>query len=223
MSDLISIKGGKDGLRIMIDAEAEWATVLEQLQVQFTQSGSFFAGAKLTLEIGDRLLRHEQVEGLLELMQQHGLSPEAIGATDRQSRNLARAAGLTARPLPRYESAPSSSAPESEALLLTKTVRSGQVVRHSGHITLIGDVNPGAEIVAGGSVIVWGRLRGFVHAGALGNREALICALELRATQLRIADQIARTPEGAGSSGPEIARLTNEQIVVEGWDVPRRG
>ncbi len=223
MSDLISIKGSKDGLRIMIDAEAEWVTVLEQLQVQFTQSGSFFSGAKLTLEIGDRLLHQEQVEALLRLMQQHGLSPEAIGATDRQSRNLARAAGLTARPLPRYESTPPSSAPESEALLLTKTVRSGQVVRHSGHITLIGDVNPGAEIVAGGSVVVWGRLRGFVHAGALGNREALICALELRATQLRIADQIARTPEGAGNSGPEIARLTNEQIIVEGWDTQRRG
>jgi septum site-determining protein MinC len=223
MSDLISIKGGKDGLRITIDAAAEWATVLEQLEVQFTQSGSFFAGAKLTLEIGDRSLHEEQVAALLGLMQQHGLSPEAIGATDRQSRNLARAAGITARPLPRYESPPPNSAPESEALLLTRTVRSGQVVRHSGHVTLIGDVNPGAEIVAGGSVIVWGRLRGFVHAGALGNREALICALELRPTQLRIADQIARTPDGAGSSGPEIARLTNEQIIVEGWDAHRRG
>jgi septum site-determining protein MinC len=224
MNEAISIKGGKDGLRVQIDAAAEWATVLEQLQAQFTQSGSFFSGAKLTFEIGDRSLSQEQVSALLSMMQQYGLHPEAIGATDRESRNVLRAAGLTARPLPRYESTPQvAAAPESEAILLTRTVRSGQVVRHSGHITLIGDVNPGAEIVAGGSVIVWGRLRGLVHAGALGNREAVVCALELRPTQLRIADQITRAPEGATNAVPEIARLANEQITVEAWDVYRRG
>jgi septum site-determining protein MinC len=223
MSDTISIKGGKDGLRVQIDPAVEWSLVLEQLAAQFTQSGSFFNGAKLTLEIGDRALNEEQVSALVRIMQQHGLQPEAIGATDRESRNVLRAAGLTARPLPRYEQTASVTAPESEAILLTRTVRSGQVVRHSGHITLIGDVNPGAEIVAGGHVIVWGRLRGLVHAGALGNRDAIVCALELRPTQLRIADQIARTPEGAVSAVPEMARLTSEQITVEQWDIHRRG
>jgi septum site-determining protein MinC len=144
----------------------------------------------------------------------------------RESRNAARSAGLHARV------APPSGAPnvhaaashESEATLITRTVRSGQVVRHQGHITLIGDVNPGAEVIAGGSVVVWGRLRGMVHAGALGDDRALICALELRPTQLRIANLIARTPEEASGPppAPEVARIDEQHIVVEAWELYRR-
>jgi septum site-determining protein MinC len=107
-------------------------------------------------------------------------------------------------------------------MLVARTVRSGQVVRHQGHVTLIGDVNPGSEIIAGGNVVVWGRLRGLVHAGALGNRSALICALELRPTQLRIADLIARTPEGVAGQIPEVARVEDEHIIVEAWEVYRK-
>ena len=51
------------------------------------------------------------------------------------------------------------------AVLLKNTLRSGRVIRHVGHVIVIGDVNPGAQIIAGGDVIIWGRLRGTVHAG----------------------------------------------------------
>jgi septum site-determining protein MinC len=95
------------------------------------------------------------------------------------------------------------------------------VVRHQGHITILGDVNPGAEIVAGGSIIVWGRVRGTVHAGALGNREAVICAIDLLPTQIRIADLIARSPDGPGERGPLIARIVGDQISVGDWDAKR--
>lgn len=107
-------------------------------------------------------------------------------------------------------------------MLLTRTVRSGQVLRHSGHITLIGDVNPGGELIAGGSVVVWGRLRGFVHAGALGNAEAVVCAIELRPTQIRIAEQFATTPHNAGPHLPEVARIDGSQIIVEPWEVYKK-
>lgn len=225
MSDLISIKGGREGLRLRLDDTADWKAVIEHLQEQLVKNQSFFAGAKLTVDIGDRQLDEQQMSEMLKLMQHHGVQAEALSATARESRNAARAAGITARPLPRYPEpgpVPGGPSPESEALLVTRTVRSGQVLRHHGHITLIGDVNPGAEIIAGGSVIVWGRLRGLVHAGALGNAEALICALELRPTQLRIADQIARAPETSGRLSPETARIEGGQIVVEPWESAKR-
>ena len=122
----------------------------------------------------------------------------------------------------RGSSEPAPAVPGVDALLITRTVRSGQVVRHSGHITLIGDVNPGGELIAGGSVIVWGRLRGFVHAGALGNTEAVVCAIELRPTQLRIAEQIAAGPGGSRHTPPEVARIEGGQIVVEPWESYRK-
>jgi septum site-determining protein MinC len=87
---------------------------------------------------------------------------------------------------------------------------------------VVGDVNAGAEIVADGSIIIWGRLRGTVHAGATGAAKALVCALELKPTLLRIADQLARTPDNHRPSGPEQASLVSGQIVVVPWDAPRR-
>jgi septum site-determining protein MinC len=105
-------------------------------------------------------------------------------------------------------------------LFVRRTLRSGQSIQHDGDICIIGDVNPGAEVVGGGDVIVWGSLRGVVHAGAGGDSEAVICALQLAPTQLRIADLRGRGPEG-GVPGPravpEMARIAEGHIVVEAW------
>lgn len=103
------------------------------------------------------------------------------------------------------------------AILVRRTLRSGFSLKHSGHVIVIGDVNPGAEIIAGGNVLVWGRLRGVVHAGADGNEEAIVCAMDLSPTQLRIAGQIAITPQRRGKSQPEMARLQAGKVVAEPW------
>ncbi|MEI7645915.1 MAG: septum site-determining protein MinC [Chloroflexales bacterium] len=224
MSDLISIKGGREGLRLRLDDVVDWQVLTDALAQQLAQKSGFFVGARLMLEIGDRTLNDAQMADLLGLMQQHGVLVESLGATARESRDAARASGLAARPLPRYaEPTAPASASEHDGMLVTRTVRSGQVLRHHGNITLIGDVNPGAELIAGGSVVVWGRLRGLVHAGALGNADAVVCALELRPTQLRIAEQITRAPDGAGRLSPETARIEGGRIVVEPWEGSKRG
>lgn len=222
MNELINIKGGREGLRLQFDAEAGWPLLLAALREQLSQNGSFFSGARLVIDIGERQINADQVAEVLALMQQHGVQLEALSAGARESRAAARAAGLTARPPVQRRVDLPSVAPDSEAQLLVRTVRSGQVVRYHGHVTLIGDVNAGAEIIAGGSIIVWGRLRGVVHAGALGSRQEVICALELQPTQLRIADLITRTPEGQHSHLPEVARIEGDQIIVETWVPSRR-
>ena len=85
-------------------------------------------------------------------------------------------------------------------------------------LLVIGDVNPGAEVVAGGNVVVWGKLRGMVHAGAMGDDSAIVCALSLAPTQLRIGNHIARPPdEKKASPIPEVARVRDDRIVVEPW------
>jgi septum site-determining protein MinC len=105
-------------------------------------------------------------------------------------------------------------------LVARRTLRSGQQLRHPGSVAVLGDVNPGAEIVAGGDIIVWGKLRGTVHAGAMGNDKAIVCALDLAPTQLRIAQYIARSPEGRRRKPiPEVARVRKGQIVAESWEV----
>src|SRR5205823_5759540 len=132
---------------------------------------------------------------------------------------LARSTGIAARPLTR---AAAENEDRGEAIFVSRTIRSGQVIRHHGHVTILGDVNAGSEIIAGGTVVVWGRLRGTVHAGAMGDRQAIICALELTPTQLRIADLIARTPEDSAGRFPEVARIEGDRISVEVWEAYRR-
>jgi septum site-determining protein MinC len=79
-------------------------------------------------------------------------------------------------------------------------------------------VNPGAEIVAGGDIVVWGVLRGMVHAGYPDNEQALVCSLLLAPVQLRIAHLLSRPPEGyEAQPRPEVATIRNGQIVVEAW------
>ena len=218
MSNLIAIKGSKDGLRLQLDEAADWPIVLEALRGQFGQGANFFHGAQIIVDIGERALSEDQLTTLLSLMKQHGVRPESLASTARESRNAARAAGLAARPLARSAEADE----RGEAGFIARTIRSGQVVRHHGHVTVLGDVNAGAEIIAGGNVIVWGRLRGTVHAGALGDRAAIIGALELAPTQLRIADLIARSPEGGANAFAEVAFVENDQINVEAWDAYRK-
>jgi len=105
-------------------------------------------------------------------------------------------------------------------VLIRRTLRSGQVVQYPGHVVVIGDVNPGAEIIAGGDVVVWGKLRGIVHAGATGDDEAMVCALSLAPLQLRIGNHIARAPEGREDlpERPEMASVQDGEIVAEPWE-----
>jgi septum site-determining protein MinC len=102
--------------------------------------------------------------------------------------------------------------------MIKHTLRSGRIVYSDGHVVVFGDVNPGAEIVAAGDVIVWGRLRGTVHAGSNGDEHAVVCALDMTPTQLRIAGHIVISPpDKRRKPKPEVALVRDSQIVVEAW------
>ncbi len=87
-------------------------------------------------------------------------------------------------------------APEAlPTLYLRKTIRSGQSISSDGNIVIIGDVNPGSEIIAKGDITVWGILGGIAHAGSDGNNYAKIRALKLNPVQIRIGEVFARRPD----------------------------
>lgn len=128
------------------------------------------------------------------------------------------------RPIPVPDLASLAEAPEEDAqggrrtLTLRRTVRSGTLVEYDRDIVVLGDVNSGATVRAGGNVLVLGRLRGVVHAGAQGDEDAVILAFDLSPTQLRIAGHIAIAPERAGAdSRPEVAVVREGAILIEPW------
>lgn len=107
-------------------------------------------------------------------------------------------------------------------LYIHRTLRSGQSITSEGNIVIIGDVNPGAEIVAKGDITVWGILGGIAHAGSDGNTYSRIRALKLNAIQLRIGGIFARRPDTVNipyvqktdTFTPEEARVNRKNIVI---------
>lgn len=192
---------------------------MSTLEASLRDAGGFFKGGRVILELTEA---HDLDEATLTkvrtLLETYELQLDAIVGGNAATQRLARTHGLLAR-----LTAPTKT-PEGatgNAQLEQRTLRSGQRLHHPGHIILLGDVNPGAEIVAGGNVIVWGKVRGVVHAGAMGDTDALICALALSPSQLRIANLIARAPEGQVQRAmqPEMAHIREGVIVVEPWTV----
>jgi septum site-determining protein MinC len=94
------------------------------------------------------------------------------------------------------------------------TLRGGQSLQQLGSLIVVGDVNPGAELVATGDIVVFGALRGTAHAGAQGDATARVFALELAPTQLRIATLIAADDGARRLREPEVAFVAEGRIVL---------
>jgi septum site-determining protein MinC len=235
----INIRGTSEGVVVNIGA-GDWNSLVAELTARLEHAASFFKGGRVALYVGPRQLSQDDVEHLGVLLQQHAMSLWAVVGDSEETRQVVTALGLeteltASRSPARMEPgrAPGVGQPsrltdeaggeelpaEGGAVLVRRTLRSGQTVRHTGHVVVIGDVNPGAEIIAGGDVVVWGRLRGTVHAGAGGDDAAVVCALVLAPTQLRIGSHIARSPGGEPGRRilPEVAAVQGDQIVAKPW------
>lgn len=120
-------------------------------------------------------------------------------------------------------SAPETFDPGTRVLTIEHGLRSGQVIHYSGDVIVYGDVNPGAEVVADGNVLVLGALKGMVHAGSNGDDAAMVLAFDLRPTQLRIGRRIAFPTDSPNRAvdnySPQIAWVRGDSILVE----PYRG
>lgn len=228
----ISIKGIRDGLLITVSSLPAYENLLQELTVEVEAKKTFLRGSRVVLEVGGRLLNRDQVTALQELFAQNGMALWAVLSKREATREATRDLGLATRLPGSVMDLQGNGRPEpaiplgqrqeqtvpANALLIKETLRSGRAIYYEGHIIIMGDVNPGAEVVADGDVIVWGKLRGLVHAGATGDLQARVCALDLSPTQLRIANQIAITPKSKRHTPvPEMAVIRDNQIIAEAW------
>jgi septum site-determining protein MinC len=108
-----------------------------------------------------------------------------------------------------------STPPPTRSQTVHRTLRSGTVIRFDGDVTVFGDVNPGAQIVASGNVVVLGALKGQVHAGCEGDPKAFVLALDLQPTQVRIGTHIAQFDARRTAGGTRIAVVRDEAIAIE--------
>jgi septum site-determining protein MinC len=214
----------------------EWSQLWEQLQQRLESSAKIWPpNTAVCLMANDRLIDPRQFEQLESALSGANLSLERVVTNRRQTAITAVTAGYSVEqksPALRLSEANAvkfASLPVvpmlAEPLYLETTLRSGTEVRHPGSVVVVGDTNPGSAIIADGNILVWGRLRGVAHAGANGDRECQIMALQMEPTQLRIADQVARSPEKAPNQFyPEVASIGAEGIQISrASEITKRG
>ena len=208
---LVQIKGVRDGL-LATFAEAAWEDQCSTLLAQIDERPAFFQGARLALDVGSQVLKVNDLVGLRDRLSERNVTLWAVLSESQVTEHTSQLLGLATRiskPRPEEQKVAEAMS-EDSALFITKTLRSGKRIEFPGNVVILGDVNAGAEVIAEGHVIVWGRVRGMVHAGAKGDRSAIICALDLSATQLRIADEVSAMLKPQKNPKPEIARINEE-------------
>lgn len=215
----IQIKGIRDGLMVTF-GDSDWNEQAEAFFHQIDEKPDFFKSARIALDVGEKVLRVAELAPFRDSLSERGISLWAVisqsPATELTAQNLGMATRLSKPKVvdPR-ELVPADN--EEKALWIKQTLRSGAHIEFPGNIVVFGDVNPGAEIIAGGSVLVWGRVRGLVHAGAGGDEQAQISAIEFDSPQLRIAKSMFNMVKKNSKSKIEIARLVAGELMIETW------
>jgi septum site-determining protein MinC len=226
LASLIQIKGLRDGLLVSL-SDAPWEDQCAALLAQIDGQQAFFQGARLALDIGTQVLKVNEMVELRDVLSERNVALWAVISESPITEKTAQLLGLATRiSKPRPEenhSFDTRNLNEETALFVNKTLRSGARVEFSGHVVVLGDINPGAEIVADGSVIIWGRLRGAVHAGAKGDKSAVVCALDLLPIRLQVADEVMNNSTRKDTGKPEIAFISDEGLIVETWQSGNTG
>ncbi|TWE02546.1 septum site-determining protein MinC [Neobacillus bataviensis] len=199
----VTIKGTKEGLVLHLDDTCSYEELKKELDQKLsansrTQDERNLISVKVN--VGNRYLSLEQHEELKELI--------------LQKRNLV-VDDIVSNVITLEEAKQQKI--ENEVMTVSKIIRSGQVLEAPGDLLLIGDVNPGGTLIAGGNIFVMGTLKGVAHAGCFGNEEAVIAASSMKPSQLRISDQINRSPDHSENNEPremECAYINEDRKII---------
>lgn len=221
LNSKVEFKGTKDGIVLLIKPFDNFDTVLSDIKERLDQSAQFFSGATIIgVEgyLGEERNRYDLYRLLVEVYHMEVKSLDAImkmHVGQSNDEKVSEEDQIVSDHTQAIEKDIDYNAYDTK--IVHQTLRSGTNISYDGNILVIGDVNPGAELSAGGHVIVMGKLRGMVHAGKYGYKDAYVIASKLLPTQIRIANIIARAPEGESMDElkPEIAHLKSGKMSIE--------
>jgi septum site-determining protein MinC len=210
----LKIKAKRDGFILVPDAAASFESVKAFLEQRIRESHDFFSCAEMILDLTARPMHTSEISEL------HGLLVEKAGVklievrlNDDLSLVLERSPVRPVTPARPLVSLNRNQ--ESCPMIVRNTCRSGIRIESPADCIVLGDVNPGAEIVAMGDVVVFGNLRGIAHAGAGGDRSARIWALSIEPSQIRIADMVAVPPRGSKPMPKRFEIAEIQQGLIE--------
>lgn len=203
MSNCVSINLKKNEIVIKIAEDAEQKKIVSELTKKLSDLKKLYKDEKTPIKIVGKVLKNKEIDEIQELIKEK-INVE-IDFDMPKSLGLASITRTFKREIA-----------VSETKFHRGSLRSGQRLETEGSIVIIGDVNSGAEVVASDNIVVLGNLRGLAHAGAKGNKNAIIAAGKLDAVQLRISNivkEIDRDEEPIHRQA--YVFIENDKIVIE--------
>jgi septum site-determining protein MinC len=209
----VILKGNREGVVVHLDCNLDFNELCARIEAKIKAADTFLGNkTEVIINSGSVAFNYGQAQQLRDLLDSLGLGiKKFIPEVNNQEEVLKDI------PVPQVVIDDTRFLAQGPALIIRKNLRSGQSIFHDGTIIILGDVNPGAEVIATGHILVIGNLRGIAHAGAKGDTRAVVFASRLQPTQLRIANFITRAPdeEVLVPLEPEIARIKDEMVVIE--------
>ena len=210
--EIVKFKGSRSGLVLVLDTTADFAAIEQDIRTKL-ESGSNFFRRGTVIQILPGLLNEEDTAKLMKLFHQYGV---IFRIADNEPAAAETVAETAAEPQQPITATAADTGLTQNMTVVNRTVRSGQEVTSQGAVLICGNVNPGAEIVAGGSIDIRGTCRGIVHAGAYGDTSAFVIADHLMPVQIRIAGLIAQAPDQIEKPDcAERASIKDGQIIIE--------
>ena len=202
MENCITIQLKKEEIWLKIAKQAEQTQIIEALKKKINELKKLYQDEKTPIRVTGKILKNKEMEEIQSIITEaidvkvYFNSPKTLGRH-----------GIT--------EAFQEEIKTSDTIFQKGSMRSGQRVEHEGSIVVLGDVNAGAEVIAGENIIILGELRGLAHAGAKGNRKAIIATNKIDCPQIRIADKIKEFEKNTEQSKKSFAYINeqNEMIV----------
>lgn len=173
-SDIVTIKGIKDGLLVTLSPTEEWQLITQELAARIDEKAGFFSGARVTVDVSERPVPKYEMTSLKAVLERRGLTLVVVQTSSKTTFESAQSLDLRTN-TPEDNSrnindevldtlvAIDPEEPGIPGVMIRRTLRSGRTVHSRGHVVVYGDVNPGAQIIATGDIIIWGKLRGTAH------------------------------------------------------------
>lgn len=209
MDNSVIIKSNKYGLAVILDSEEPYEELLEDIGAKFRESSRFFKNAQMAISFEGRELNEAEEREILDVI----TSNSEIKILCVVDRNETREQVFQKKLSEQLEELNAR-----DGRFYKGTLRSGQLLEADTSIVILGDVNPGANVISKGNVVVLGALKGTVYAGGGGNENSFVAALYMHPVQIRIGDVIARSPDKAERSeqmNPKIAFVEDGNIYIE--------
>ncbi|RRD94019.1 septum site-determining protein MinC [Clostridiales bacterium COT073_COT-073] len=208
--EAVSIKGSQDGLIIHVEENAGLSEMISSLQKKLEQAKGYFDNTKVTLDFSGKDLSMLEKHELLEVIHKHS-KMDIVSVVEHGKKDDLKLKSKVVEL--NYLLA---EAQKKEITFHNGTLRSGQSLEVDTALIVLGDVNNGAVVNAGGSVIVLGKIRGVVNSGLSGRPNAFIFALEMMPTLLQINGVYGRFDDNQQvDSEPMIAYVHMKQIAIE--------